>query len=165
MVDCMRLKSADEIISTSQSLPFLYHFIVDGDMLANNPLLLYKQKYFNQVDYMVGIDNDEGYTLSSGLFGANLNKTLSFDDIKNHVKSLVSMYSEDSLDLLAQLIVDFYLGLQNNQSEELLRQRASLLTGHMINSAPIVRTAQLHSGTCSIMFFFFFCLFGYLLEA
>ena len=65
--------------------------IIDGKFLPENPTNMIKNKNWNQVPYMIGINNTEGAGMLTMDHPVGIKDGLSKNDCKDYVKELLMM--------------------------------------------------------------------------
>ncbi|XP_037580273.1 cholinesterase 2-like [Dermacentor silvarum] len=149
IVDCMRNKSADEIVKASQKIaapkfaPFAptYH----DEFLPRNPLLALKRGFFSSVDVLAGVTSDEGaallqFPLVPELLVEDLQGSPPEELIKSLRSALWRVLKDDILDILETYTKE----AAKDDNNALRRQYIDYLSDRLFN-CPLQFFAENHS--------------------
>ncbi|CAI9585630.1 unnamed protein product [Staurois parvus] len=159
MVDCLRQKSAKELVEQDIQ-PARYHVafgpVIDGDVIPDDPEILMEQGEFLNYDIMLGVNQGEGLKFVENVVDAEDGVSGSdFDySVSNFVDNLYG-YPEGK-DTLRETIKFMYTDWADRDNPETRRKTlVALFTDHQWVE-PSVVTADLHARYGSPTYFYAF---------
>ena len=122
-----------------------FRIVVDGHVISDFPINLYKEGKFQQVALMTGTTSDEGWmnmnfmqTPPDGLSGK--------EKVRFHVKEMLSHDFAENLDAITDAAIQKYFTAEAETDEQTFQRQFVDLSTHQSFSAPSNIVAKCQSG-------------------
>ncbi|XP_047206887.1 carboxylesterase 3 [Girardinichthys multiradiatus] len=140
MVQCIRGKSQDELVSATRQMKFFLGAVVDGDFLTGTAEALLQRKEILNVPVMMGVTNHEfGWILPQSFAPPGWEKGMN----RESVLAIVNMFNPTGVSSANSLIVDEYL--KNAKTPEDIRDGLTEVIGDLLMTLPVVEVAGYHT--------------------
>ena len=119
-MDCLRLTSVHDLVYAASDAKHLYAWlpVIDNNFVPDDPVSLLDQGSFNPVDYLTGMNSQEGYSLLP-TFGVNI-YDISQDELEDLIAYSVGRFYTQNLDIIRRTIIAEYTSCQQEKAQ---RQR------------------------------------------
>ena len=157
MVSCLRTIPTDRIIHTATEVSRKHsdnwYPVIDGDFITGEALSLLNDRLFASIDYLIGVNSHEGYSLSKSLM-FDINKGVSERQFTDTIRTKLESQFEGSIEKVLSLVRTEY----GHCSKTNLERAEALVDflGERRIIAPSISFAQHYSRSGANTYFYVF---------
>ncbi|XP_015244406.1 PREDICTED: carboxylesterase 5A-like isoform X1 [Cyprinodon variegatus] len=140
LVQCIRGKSQDELVSATKQMKLFLGAVVDGDFLTGRAEVLLQRKEVLNIPVMMGVTNHEfGWILPQSFAPPGWEKGMD----RESVLAIVHMFNPEGVSSANSLIADEYL--KDAKSPEDIRDGLTEVIGDLLMALPVLNVAGYHT--------------------
>ncbi|CAN9498671.1 unnamed protein product [Ophioblennius macclurei] len=140
MVQCLRMKSRDELVAVTKKMRIYLGAVVDGQFLMDTAEQLLQRKEVMKVPVMLGITNHEfGWILPQSFAPPGWENGMT----RESALSVVNMFNPAGISAANDLIADEYL--KDAKTPEEVRDAFTEIMGDLLMTLPVLKVAGYHS--------------------